>query len=286
MGTPDLFTRFADIVPQMAAAFSNPIHVSLAAIPAFCWLVLFFRKQPEHRLASTLVFAGGMASVLPLLLLKYELLATEHALVFAVGGGLLAVVAGALWTGLYEEWIKQVVAKKARNYFCCIDDVIEFSIIAALGFAFAENVWYFHSQSLQPGGLTSFVVVYRSVGSMFLHVFASGIFGYYAGLAFFAKGKLLRDNEAGIQHRVINRLHRLFHVRSSTVFASAKFFEGVLLAAVLHGGFNSLIGLAEYLPGTLGQICLALTVPFLIAGFFWLNYLLDKTEDHKVLNQV
>ena len=282
VSVPDLIDRFLSVWPSLFAAFQNPVHLALALAPALVWLFLFWKKSPERRLVAALVFFGGMVSVLPLLIFKYELLRTETWLQLSVGGGIAAIIVGALWVGLYEEWIKHVVAKKARSAFTCIDDAIEYAIIAALGFSFAENVWYFHNLA-QSGNLSAFVVIYRSVASMFLHVFASGIFGYYAGLAFFAKEELQMENAAGRQHTIINKIHSLLHAPSSSIFASAKLFEGVVLASVLHGAFNSLVGIASH---TGSNVFLALTVPFLIGGFFWLNVLLDKKEDHITLKQV
>jgi hypothetical protein len=77
----------------------------------------------------------------------------------------------------------------------------------------------------------------------------------------------------------------VLHLKSSTAFHEEKILEGLLLAASLHGVFDLTISLSTHFSQTgsvlLGKLFLVLTIPFLVGGYFWLTYLLDKKENHK-----
>jgi hypothetical protein len=60
------------------------------------------------------------------------------------------------------------------------------------------------------------------------------------------------------------------------LFHEEKMMEGLLLAAGLHTFFNFFL--------QMGQV--VVVVPFLFAGYFYLSYLMDKKEDHKIMGYV
>ena len=135
-----------------------------------------------------------------------------------------------------------------------------------------------------------FYVLFRSLGSMFLHIFASGIFGYYYGVAFFAK-PVLRDKLASGKKFLFTRaIHRIIHLKSETIFRDEKIFEGLMIAAGLHATFDFLMGMSQHSTDggseTGAKIFLLLAVPFLVGGYFWLTALLRKKEDHKILGEL
>ena len=60
--------------------------------------------------------------------------------------------------------------------------------MAALGFAFTENILYFYNIWITKGVEDLFVsFLYRSSFSTFAHLLFSGVLGYYYGMAHFAK---------------------------------------------------------------------------------------------------
>jgi uncharacterized membrane protein len=71
-------------------------------------------------------------------------------------------------------------------------------------------------------------------------------------------------------------VHKILHLKSETVFHEEKMTEGLIIAITLHAIFDALL---EW-----GKIFLV--VPFLFFGFLWLNYLLNKKEDHKMYGHV
>jgi RsiW-degrading membrane proteinase PrsW (M82 family) len=168
-----------------------------------------------------------------------------------------------------EEFVKHLIVRFVDdNRLKSIDDAIEFSILVGLGFAFAENIFYFFS-AMKTGSFVQ-IFIFRSILSVFAHVFFSGVFGYFYGLAHFATPiyhKEVHEN----RHVVLRFLHKIFHMRGSVLFHEEKMMEGLLIAAILHSIFNYLLQLNQ----------IVFVVPFLFVGFFVLSYLFDKKQDHK-----
>jgi RsiW-degrading membrane proteinase PrsW (M82 family) len=173
-----------------------------------------------------------------------------------------------------EEFVKHLIVRFVDdNRLKSIDDAIEYSILVGLGFAFAENVFYFFN-AWHSGAFIQ-VFIFRSILSVFAHVFFSGVFGYYYGLAHFATP--LYHEEVHKQRNVIVRsIHKIFHMKGSVFFHEEKMMQGLLLASILHSIFNYLLQLNKIL----------YIVPFLFFGYFILSYLFDKKEDHKEFSYV
>jgi len=290
---PDFIDRIMSAFGRMNSAFTSDhwLFVILALVPVLAWIYLFLQHQPENKVRVAITFGAGMFAVIPIFVFQHEIGRIGDWLTSIGGGAVLTIVFAALWVGLYEETAKHWIVKKVdKGFFRSIDDAIQFSIIGALGFAFLENVLYFYSIWNNPL-IENFWFYYgfRSIGSMFLHIFASGIFGYYYGVAHFAQPVLQEKIRTGKRFPLIGWLHRVLHLRSETLFHEEKILEGLVLAAVLHGTFDFLMGMSQHATdegSALAQIWLALAVPFLVGGFFWLTYLLDKKEDHKQYGHV
>lgn len=290
----DMWSRTLDAFGRVGGAFDGDhlIFVLLAIIPAVIWIYIFFQHQRENKFLTMLTFIGGMLSVVPIFIFQQEIGAIEG---WIIGLGLTSLVTvffTSLWVGVYEETVKHWVVKVTDNrYFRDIDDAIEFSIVAALGFAFLENILYFYSIWNNPGiDNFWFYYLFRSAGSMFLHVFASGIFGYYYGVAHFAQPVLREELSRGRKFFITEWLHKVMHLKDSTVFHEEKVLEGLVLAASLHGAFDLMMGLSQHYAdlgsATASKVWLVMAVPFLVGGYFWLTYLLDKKEDHKIYGRV
>ena len=291
---PDFIDRTANAFGRMSSAFDSDhlLFIVLALIPVLAWIYLFLRHQPENKVRVALTFGAGMFAVIPIFVFQQEIGRIGDFLASVGGGAILTIALAALWVGVYEETAKHWIVKKVDDgFFSSIDDAIQYSIIGALGFAFLENILYFHSIWNNPL-IDNFWFYYgfRSMGSMFLHVFASGIFGYYYGVAHFAQPVLQDKLRLGKRFPLIGWLHRVLHLKSETLFHEEKILEGLLLAAVLHGTFDFLMGMSQHYSNEgspmAAQLWLTLAVPFLVGGFFWLTYLLDKKEDHKQYGHV
>lgn len=267
------------------------VSIVLAAVPALVWFYIFFHRQPEEKSISFTIFSLGSLAVFPILFYKYlwqylpwinafkyvqkfdDTIINLHSIFSLPLGILFSFVV----VGVIEELMKHYCVRAVPfRFFRSIDDVIEFSIIAALGFSFTENILYFHN-IWDTKGLNELIkpFLFRSVFSTFAHVMFSGVFGYYYGLGLFAK--------KGLQEEIVasrgiwgNAFFKVFHFRTGSIFYEEKLFQGLFYAAILHAGFNILLHLEFTF----------LTVPYLVGGYIALSYLLDKKENHKMRNML
>lgn len=287
---PDLIDRTADAFSRVFGIFDaeHLIFIAIAALPALIWIYIFFRHQKENKLLTAVTFLAGMLAVIPIFIFQHEISRIED-FIPTIGLSVFVVILfTGIWVGLYEETAKHWVVKMVdRKLFKNIDDAILLSIVAALGFAFIENVLYFYSIWNNPAIENFwFYFLFRSVGSMFVHILASGIFGYYYGLAHFAKPVLQDKLAEGRKFFFTKWFHRVIHLRSETIFYEEKVLEGLLIAALLHGTFDFMMGMSQHFAdvgssfGT--KFWLLAVVPFLVGGYFWLTALLDKKENHKM----
>lgn len=294
----------------------------VALIPAAIWCMLFLKYHRERWSSVLLMFFAGMLSTVPILFydalvrrgveLEFFLLrvtpesfnSAAHTFISAqvaaegVRAALLASLLSFLIVGLIEEVSKYwVLRHSGERIFTSIDDVLQLSIIVAIGFAFAENI-------VNPVYFTGFVREYllhqgapdvfgfltnvlgRSVLTTMVHVVSTGVMGYFLGLAIFADPYLAEDHRRGRIHRVLQSIRLLVRLPEAMVFRAQMIFIGLLCAIVLHAAFNFLVTLPDLLPRnprTVGELLnlregsllhhlplLLLPSLFYVVGGFWL----------------
>ncbi|MFA5821069.1 MAG: PrsW family glutamic-type intramembrane protease [Candidatus Gracilibacteria bacterium] len=265
--------------------------ILLACVPAYIWGYLYYKKQPEDRRHTALTFILGAIMVLPILLYKFlwQFFPSINAFRYAnyysgdlIGIGNLiniplSVIITFMFVGVMEELLKFLPVKIVdENRLRSVDDSIEFFIIAALGFAFTENVLYFYNIWVTQGTNSLFLpFLFRSSFSTFAHIMFSGIFGYYYGTAHFAKPILQEELRAKRQLWTV-ALHKLFNFRQTKLFHQERLLEGLLIAVGLHALFNIFL-----------EMNLTLIIaPFLVSGYMTLNYLFAKKENHKIYGKL
>jgi len=260
--------------------------VALAVVPVCIWGYIFYKKDPQSRRLVFLTFAAGAIAVLPILLYKYLWTYFPWINAFNFADNYknhvimiselikipVSVVITFMIVGLIEETMKMFSVKIVDDdEFKDIDDSIEFFIIAALGFSFTENILYFYNIWTTHGGDNLFLpFIFRSTFSTFAHIMFSGIFGYFYGIAHFAK-PILQEEIRAKRHLWTIWLHKLFNLRKEKMFHQEKVLEGLLVAIGLHAVFNIFLEL---------NMVVAIA-PFLIGGYLVLNYLFNKKENHK-----
>lgn len=263
--------------------------VFLAAFPAGTWGYIFLKKQPEERRATMITFGIGALAVFPILLYKFlwkyfpniNVLAYaknfENDLIGISGFAMIpiSVIITFMFVGVIEEIMKQsavhaVDDKRIRH----VDDAIMFSILAALGFSFTENILYFYNIWNTQGAENLLVpFLFRALFSTFAHILFSAIFGYYYGLAHFAKPLLqkeLRDN----RHTFWDWYHRVFRFKTLELFHEEKMFEGLTLAVSLHAIYNIFLEMNWTF----------IMVPYLVIGFLFVSHLLKMKKNQQRLD--
>lgn len=178
---------------------------------------------------------------------------------FFSGGILLSVFIGIAGMAFIEEYAKHWIVKEVdwkQKDFNRIIDGVEFSIAAALGFAFVENIVYFYliKDAFPASNFPILPLMLRATISTIAHVLFSGIFGYYYGKAKFvghtkkAHPKHVRKlHHFHIGKAMKVRWHRFTHFfqgknvhhHMADVFHQDELIaEGLLIATILHTLFN------------------------------------------------
>ena len=315
MNNFDYITMAFKVYP-MEALFS----IVLVAVPIGIWMLIFTQKQKLAKKAIIVSFIAGICSALIMFVYQYF---WEHQLNFGffqftpvnfqqnigavasnfspestssfaefVRSQLFKIFLISLSIGLIEEYLKHWVVKKAdHNYFTSVDDIIELSIIAALGFAFTENIIYLFREILGGGAFTGkfFSLFFlRSLFVVFVHILCSGIYGYYYGVGYYAGPILQEERMQGKKEIVPEFLHRVIHLKTSRIFHDEMVALGLVISTLIHGIFDFLMSVNWTLGGILGMESLkgvgihTIVLPlYLILGFAYLSYLLDKKEDHE-----
>lgn len=262
------------------------VSILFAAIPAFIWIHIFYKKDPVFRSKAGQTFLFGMLAVLPILFYKWtwqylpqlnifnytnnfetNVLSFTPSLFLPIG-----TVIAFMFVGVIEEYMKHTVVHKVdRGFFRNVDDSIEFAILSALGFAFIENVMYFYYiWEYQGFDILMVSFVFRAVFSTFAHVLFSGIYGYFYGIAYFAD-PIWSEEVRKSRHPLVNLFHRVMHFKRNRIFATEKITEGLFLAVALHAVFNILLEL---------QLTFFM-VPFLVLGYSYLDHLFKEKENLK-----
>jgi len=232
------------------------------------WSIIQFMQQADADQAS--LFSGLYEE--PLNFLGVGLFLTLFVAV-AHWLGLPAVAFSLVFLAFAEEYSKHLVVRFTDDdSIRSIDDAIEFSVIVGLAFAFAENVlWYFPKLlAEQDTGM----VVLRSVLTVLMHAVASGIFGYFYGLAHFASHGVRRDH--GGRGRLYRMLHRTFLFSREGMYHEVKLFEGLVLAGSYHAVYN--------LAASAGRV--GLMVVLVGAGAAFLYYLLGLKSNRERLGEI
>lgn len=262
------------------------ISILMACLPAMIWGYIFYKKNPVNRPKAKQSFFLGALAVLPILFYKWSWQYFPHINIFNYTNDFqtdvfhftpylylpIGTLFAFMFVGVIEEYMKHLVVKKTdEGFFRNIDDAIEFSILAALGFAFVENVLYFYFiWSYQGFQILLVSFIFRSIFSTFAHILFSGIYGYFYGIAYFAD-PIWSEEVRKKRHPLVNAIHAVFHFKRNRVFATEKVTEGLVLAVCLHAVFNIMLemNLTFFM------------IPFLVFGYSFLDYLFKRKENLK-----
>lgn len=308
------------------------IAILVALIPAVLWCMLFLPYHREQLSRVFLMFFAGMMSTAPILF--YDTLVrhgvelqffyfrivpesfnvTSQSLVMGqLSGGstvrttVLSLLLTFLCVGFIEEFSKYwVLRKSGQSVFSSIDDVIQLSIIVAIGFAFAENI-------ISTGYFVSFVkqfvmvpspnwsaffsnVAGRAVLTSMVHIISTGLMGYFLGRALFAES-LLAEHPKRV-YLVTDLLHGILGLPKKRVFQMVSFLTGITLAASIHAFANFIVSLPNVLPGnpqTIGQVfqlpaasplnlvslMLLPSLLYVVGGFWLLTWLFERKDNEE-----
>ncbi len=258
------------------------ISTFFAAIPIVIWLYILFRKGEKSKKTIVLIFLLGCLTAPSLLGIQYlwdifpnfnlaafieENIQTQASMYIA-----MFVLFGAL-----EEIIKLYVISavdKRTVLIKTIGDSIRYSLAAALGFAFTENIYYLFQfwPSLSIGELTG-MYIFRSIFTTCAHMIFSGIFGYYYGIGKFSISIKQHEKVTGKSHTFSKIISKLFNLPKSHAYQQKTILKGLFIAILMHVIFNYLLQYNIIIP----------VIIFVALGFLYLKYLLSRKAGHLIL---
>lgn len=274
----------------MSVYLSFLFYGILAFIPAFIWLTFIFKKFADKKL-QTIIFLCGIFSVIPLFLIEHlfnlypafdfvskalQLTTNPH----------LQFVMIYMWVGISEEIIKQLIIRYIDNRYNIvrtINDSIQISLISALGFAFAENIFYFYNIG-GNFGIPIFITTYffRSIFTTCAHLVFSGFFGYYYGIAKFSIVIFEHLNWQGKKFWLYQLIGRKLNISRIQAFKEVTILKGLLIAVMLHLIYDYLLQLNNL---TDLSIFIILSVLLVVLGYLILHNLLKNKAGQLILTE-
>lgn len=250
------------------------IVCALAALPALIWSYVIFSGRKTSRWPLLLAFFLGTLTVLPLILLydflwvKFPQLNVYNAIESSVQDVHYAAVLTLIVVGALEELAKSGVVRiiaRTRIGIQTINDAVKYSILAGLGFAFTENIFYFRDAWLAGGVMELLpVLIFRSVFTVCAHMVFSGIFGYYYGISKFAHPIMETRLWMGERSMGVRILAKILGANEAKAFSELMLLKGLFIAMAVHAAFNSFLEFNMFFP----------VLALVAVGFAYLMYLL------------
>ncbi len=225
---------------------SYPLYIFFGILPSIIWLLFYLRRDahPESNRMVLKIFFYGILAALPAILLEMGILGFLQELKFSPS--LLTFLNIFIGVALIEEFLKYLVVREKVLDHPEFDepiDIMLYMIIAALGFAAAENILILFS--LGPVfllGNVFTVSLLRFWGATFLHALCSGSLGYFWALAIFETKKGKNLLAIGLIQAVV--LHGLYNFSIMELSGKLSFLIPiavlVYLAIFLYFSFKKL----------------------------------------------
>lgn len=203
----------------------NVSYLALTFLPPLLWLLFYLRedRHPEPKLFLILTFLGGMASVLLAIFVECAfaryVAGSSCQEGFNYGGGHLFMLFFGI--ALIEEYVKYLPVKLLVLHRKAFDEPVDamiYMITAALGFAAVENALFILPLFRENVLFGLEITTNRFLGANLLHALSSGLVGFFLARAWFSPRR---------RHFVA---------------------LGIIIASVLHAGFNYLVLIRELIP--------------------------------------
>ncbi|MBI2639229.1 PrsW family intramembrane metalloprotease [Candidatus Peregrinibacteria bacterium] len=265
----------------MSSWFPAIASTILAAFPVIIWIEIIHREGEEKSLYIKTFLLGTLAVIPPFILIwlfdRYPQLDIYSEINSTVEQIALAALLTNIVVGIIEELAKNVIVrvvdKRHPEYFQTITSALKLSLCAGLGFAFAENIFYFYNVWTNPsfgyGDLFS-TFIFRSLFTMAGHMLFSGIFGYYFGVGKFASDITEFARWEGREFSFARWIAKITGKMTYQVVREFKNLTGLLLAMGLHAAFNVSLDLEHKLPSIL----------IVVFGAAYIAYLLQTKSGH------
>lgn len=203
-------------------------YILIALIPGLFWLWFFGkfdREQPEPGKLLFELFIWGMLITVPAVALE---LGIDFFTSYSTSEKLPVIILSALLiVAPIEEYLKYLVVKRIVWDHPAFDEAIDgiiYCIVVALGFATMENILVVISTG------SSRAILLRFATATLMHALASGVVGYYLGLAKFRKGRENLFITQGIIIAIV--LHGVYNIIAATNTSLAFFLLTIFLIII------------------------------------------------------
>lgn len=258
------------------------ISTLFAAIPVGIWLYILFSRGEKSKKTIALVFAIGCLTAPSLLGLQYlwELYPRFDLSKFVentIETQTTMYIAMFILFAAMEEIIKHFVVSgidKKTLLINKVNDAIRYSLAAALGFSFTENIYYLYEfwPSITTGELIQ-MYIFRSIFTACAHMIFSGIFGYYYGIGKFSIQITEQQKVLGKKQRITGLIANVFSIPMAHAFQQQMVLKGLSIAIIMHAFYNYMLQYNRILPALI----------FVVIGFSYLKYLLSTKAGHLIL---
>ena len=175
----------------------------------------------------------------------------------------------AMMEEVFKQWLLRFADKKWL-LVKSVNDSIKLSIVAALGFSFAENVYPYFVSLLQSGDIKSLIGAYffRCLFTSAAHIFFSGIFGYYYGMSKFTSDYRDSEKSQGKKLYITRFICKIFQIPQDQAYREQKIFQGLAIAMGLHAIYNTFLSFNKIIPALI----------IVLIGFSYLMILLRRSS--------
>lgn len=265
------------------------LYGGLALVPAIIWLSFIYKKQGNKKFQFIIFFLGAF-SVAPIYLIQYlfqefpqlDFISAANES-FSDNPHLLFLLLYS-WVSISEEIVKQWMVRFLDGKYLIvqtINDSIRFSLISALGFSFAENIFYFVSIGHSLGLGAFFVTfLFRSIFTTCGHLVFSGFFGYFYGIAKFSISIVEQSNLQGKKMYFSNFVGKLLNISRIQAYQETTILKGLFLAIILHTIFNYSLEMSGF---TGNSLFIAASAIFILLCYLSLKRILKYKAGRLIL---
>lgn len=266
----------------MSITFLWIISFVLAIVPVVIWLYILLKDKKHDKGMLLLIFSGGILAVFGVFGVQYlfELYPNIDPFLWIhenVKNPAYYFVGIFVLVGVFEEIFKQLMVRyvdSKKVLIQTVNDSIRFSLVAALGFAFAENIFYFKTVILSsPIQEVIVTFLFRSIFTAAAHMIFSGIFGMFFGIGKFSIDISRQRHWQGKIYLGPHIIGRIFKIPFAHAFKEWKILEGLFLAILMHTVFNYLLEMNHIIP----------VIALVVICFLYLLYLLRRKAGNLVL---
>jgi len=257
------------------------ISGTLALIPAAVWFIFLFNKSKRTSI-QILIFLLSIFSVIPIIVIQLfiQIFPQFDILTFLqsqIHNQNINYIILFISVGIVEEIVKQLIVRLIDKKYLLIqtiNDSIHYSLIAALGFAFTENILYIIA-IYSNLGINQLIVPYlfRSLFTTGAHLIFSGFFGYYYGIAKFSLKITEQSRWVGKKNRFATFVSNALKMSRLRAIKEITILKGLFVAIIMHAIFNLLLQFNQLVPVSI----------YIIVGFLLLIKKLKQKTGQLIL---